>query len=51
MTRPTVLVLGAAGRFGAAAVQAFAQAGWRVLAQQRRAPATPLFAERSLFRN
>lgn len=42
MNRHTVLVLGAAGRFGAAAVQAFAAAGWRVLAQQRRAPATPL---------
>ena len=42
MTRPTVLVLGAAGRFGAAAVQAFASAGWRVLAQQRRAPSPPL---------
>lgn len=41
MTRPTVLVLGAGGRFGAAAVQAFAQAGWRVLAQQRRAPTLP----------
>ena len=41
MTRPTVLVLGAAGRFGAAAVQAFAAAGWRVLAQQRRTPALP----------
>ena len=44
MTRPTALVLGAAGRFGTAAVQAFAQAGWRVLAQQRRAPAGPLTA-------
>ena len=32
----TVLVLGAAGRFGSACVQAFAQAGWRVLAQARR---------------
>lgn len=42
MTRPTVLILGAAGRFGAAAVQAFAAAGWRVLAQQRRASAAPL---------
>jgi nucleoside-diphosphate-sugar epimerase len=40
--RPTVLVLGAAGRFGAAAVAAFAGAGWRVLAQQRRAPACAL---------
>ena len=35
----TVLVLGAGGRFGAAAVDAFAAAGWRVLAQARRAPA------------
>ncbi|MFM2066941.1 MAG: hypothetical protein RLZZ584_1850 [Pseudomonadota bacterium] len=31
-----VLVLGARGRFGAAAVQAFAAAGWQVLAQMRR---------------
>ena len=38
MSRPTVLVLGANGRFGAAAVNAFAAAGWRVLAQLRRAP-------------
>jgi nucleoside-diphosphate-sugar epimerase len=35
---PTVLVLGANGRFGSAAVQAFAAAGWQVLAQARRAP-------------
>jgi nucleoside-diphosphate-sugar epimerase len=35
----TVLVLGSAGRFGAAAVHAFAAAGWRVVAQARRAPA------------
>ena len=42
MSSPTVLVLGANGRFGAAAVQAFAAAGWRVLAQARRAPTTPL---------
>lgn len=42
MSKPTVLVLGAGGRFGAAAVSAFAQAGWTVLAQQRRAPARPL---------
>ena len=40
MTRRTVLVLGANGRFGAAAVKAFADAGWRVLAQARRAQAT-----------
>lgn len=33
----TVLVLGARGRFGAAAVRAFAAAGWHVLAQARRA--------------
>ncbi len=35
---PTALVLGANGRFGQAAVAAFAQAGWRVLAQVRRTP-------------
>ena len=39
---PTVLVLGANGRFGQAAVMAFAAAGWRVLAQVRRTPAAPL---------
>jgi len=33
------LVLGANGRFGAAAVAAFAAAGWTVLAQARRSPA------------
>jgi nucleoside-diphosphate-sugar epimerase len=38
---PTVLVLGANGRFGHAAVAAFAEAGWRVLAQVRRAPPQP----------
>ena len=42
MTAPTVLILGANGRFGAAAVQAFAAAGWRVVAQARRAATTPL---------
>jgi nucleoside-diphosphate-sugar epimerase len=31
----SVLVLGARGRFGQAAARAFAQAGWRVLAQMR----------------
>ncbi len=39
MTHPTVLILGANGRFGAAAATAFAEAGWRVLAQVRRAAA------------
>jgi len=39
---PTAVVLGANGRFGQAAVAAFAQAGWRVLAQVRRAPTQPL---------
>ncbi len=34
----TVLVLGARGRFGDAAVRAFARAGWRVLAQARPSP-------------
>jgi nucleoside-diphosphate-sugar epimerase len=42
MSPPTVLVLGANGRFGAAAVQAFAAAGWHVLAQVRREPSVPL---------
>jgi len=36
------LALGANGRFGAAAVQAYAAAGFAVLAQVRRAPAQPL---------
>ena len=40
MTVKTVLVLGANGRLGQAAVQAFAAAGWQVLAQARRAPST-----------
>ena len=42
----TVLVLGANGRFGLAAAQAFAAAGWRVLAQVRRdaAPGMPASA-------
>jgi nucleoside-diphosphate-sugar epimerase len=35
---PTVLIVGANGRFGGAATQAFAAAGWAVLAQARRAP-------------
>jgi len=41
--RRTVLVLGANGRFGLAAAQAFAAAGWSVLAQVRRdaAPGMP----------
>jgi nucleoside-diphosphate-sugar epimerase len=39
MSEKTVLILGANGRFGQAAVHAFATAGWRVLAQARRAPA------------
>jgi nucleoside-diphosphate-sugar epimerase len=41
----TVLVLGANGRFGQAATQAFAAAGWRVLAQMRRAPVAALPAQ------
>lgn len=39
MDRPAVLVLGAAGRLGLAATQAFAAAGWQVHAQLRRAAA------------
>lgn len=38
---PTVLILGAAGRFGQAAAHAFARAGWRVLAQVRAAGRAP----------
>lgn len=34
----TVLILGANGRLGAACAAAFAEAGWRVLAQSRKAP-------------
>jgi len=41
-TPRTVLVLGANGRLGAAAVRAFTHADWRVLAQVRRAPAAAL---------
>jgi nucleoside-diphosphate-sugar epimerase len=37
--KPIALVLGANGRLGAAAVQAFAAAGWTVRAQARRPPA------------
>lgn len=37
-----VLVLGASGRLGQAAVAAFAAAGWQVLAQARQAPRRPL---------
>jgi len=34
----TVMVLGASGRLGTAAVEAFAAAGWQVMAQSRKAP-------------
>lgn len=37
----TVLILGARGRFGLAAARAFADAGWRVLAQTRPGRVTP----------
>lgn len=37
-TAPTVLILGANGRLGGAAVRGFADAGWAVVAQARRAP-------------
>lgn len=42
MNTRTVIVLGANGRFGRAATEAFAAAGWRVLAQMRRAPIAAL---------
>ena len=38
----TVLVLGARGRLGGAVAQAFAAAGWRVLAQRRVGGTAPL---------
>ncbi len=44
-TDRSVLVLGANGRFGQAAVMAFAAAGWQVLAQARKAPTTVLPAQ------
>ena len=40
----TVLVLGGRGRFGLAAVQAFARSGWRVLAQMRPGAQAPQVA-------
>lgn len=47
-TPRTVLILGANGRFGLAAAQAFAAAGWQVLAQTRRplAPTMPVGVRR-----
>ncbi len=44
----TVLVLGANGRFGSACVQAFAAAGWRVLAQQRSRVTQPFAGVKNL---
>ena len=46
--RPAVLVLGANGRFGLAAAQAFAAAGWTVHAQVRRDPAPGMPADARL---
>ena len=46
----TVLVLGANGRFGLAAAQAFAAAGWRVLAHVRRDPAAGMPTSAELVR-
>ena len=48
--RPTVLILGANGRLGCAAAQAFDAAGWRVLAQVRREGAAELPAGAMLLR-
>jgi nucleoside-diphosphate-sugar epimerase len=53
MTAPrprTVLVLGANGRFGLAAAQAFAAAGWHVLAQVRRDPAPAMPTQATIVR-
>ncbi|MBC7918981.1 MAG: sugar nucleotide-binding protein [Rhodoferax sp.] len=41
---PTVLILGARGRFGLAAARAFADAGWRVLGQMRPGAQPPVDA-------
>jgi len=46
----TVLVLGANGRFGLAAAQAFAAAGWHVLAHVRRDAADAMPADAELVR-
>ncbi len=42
--RPSVLILGARGRFGLAATRAFAQAGWLVHAQMRAGATGPAIA-------
>ncbi len=44
-TAPTVLILGARGRFGQAAARAFAAAGWQVVAQMRPGAAALPIAE------
>ena len=49
-TRPAVLILGANGRLGCAAAQAFDAAGWHVLAQVRREPSPLLPASASVIR-
>jgi nucleoside-diphosphate-sugar epimerase len=46
MMEQKVLILGARGRFGAAAARAFAQGGWQVLAQAR--PGRALSAQRGV---
>jgi nucleoside-diphosphate-sugar epimerase len=48
--QPTVLILGANGRLGCAAAQAFDRAGWNVLAQVRRLPASDLPATARVLR-
>ena len=44
MAQSTVLILGARGRFGFATARAFANAGWRVVAQMRPGATAPLSA-------
>jgi len=46
----SVLVLGANGRFGLAAAQAFARAGWQVVAHVRREPAAGMPADARILR-
>src|SRR3954467_523796 len=49
-SRPSVLILGANGRLGCAAAQAFDAAGWQVLAQVRRDASPEMPASARLVR-
>ena len=51
MSKNTVLILGATGRFGQAAIHAFTRAGWRVVAQSRAQPSHRMEGVRYLQNN